>query len=320
VLLAALAGCAGFKVRTTGYGDRIGWPPEDPRVRLVSVIDLRRGPQRSRPTLPGVQATEATAPAFRRPYAAAWLGDDLLVSDPDRGRVARVGADGKVIFSADRLFVRPVGVAACSAGILVTDSERGSVSILGPDLKRIGFLARGLQRPTGIACDGGEIYVVETGAHRVLVYGSGDAPRALGARGSDPGRFNYPTSVAIHAGPSGRVLLVGDSMNFRIQLLDPASGASLRQFGRLGDAPGEMPRIKGVGVDGGRRVWVSDAHLDRVSLYDREGSLLITIGSSGSQPGEFSFPAGIAAHPDGRVAVVDSYNRRIQILRVENTE
>ena len=32
----------------------------------------------------------------------------------------------------------------------------------------------------------------------------------------------------------------------------------------------------------------------------------MAFGAAGSGPGEFSFPAGIASHPDGRVAVVDS--------------
>jgi hypothetical protein len=42
----------------------------------------------------------------------------------------------------------------------------------------------------------------------------------------------------------------------------------------------------------------------------------MSLGRTGTEPGEFSFPAGIAAHPDGRVAVVDSLNRRLQVFRV----
>ena len=71
-----------------------------------------------------------------------------------------------------------------------------------------------------------------------------------------------------------------------------------------------MPRI----VDSEGRIWVTDGHLDRVSLYDEDGNLLISIGGTGSSPGEFSFPTGIAVHPDGRVAIVDSLNRRLQIF------
>ncbi|MCB1035215.1 MAG: hypothetical protein KDD47_15410, partial [Acidobacteria bacterium] len=61
--------------------------------------------------------------------------------------------------------------------------------------------------------------------------------------------------------------------------------------------------------------WVADAHLDRVSLYQASGELLASLGGRGTGPAEFSFPAGIAAHPDGRVAVVDSFNRRLQVFQ-----
>ena len=104
-------------------------------------------------------------------------------------------------------------------------------------------------------------------------------------------------------------------MNFRIQRLDATTGRYIDDFGILGDAAGEMPRIKGVAVDAAGHVWVSDAHLDQISLYDNEGALLLSIGNQGTQHGQFAFPAGVAAHPDGRVAIVDSLNRRLQIMR-----
>ena len=50
------------------------------------------------------------------------------------------------------------------------------------------------------------------------------------------------------------------------------------------------------------------------TLYDGDGTLLVSLGGTGSEPGRFSFPAGIAAHPDGRVVVADSLNRRLQIF------
>ena len=61
---------------------------------------------------------------------------------------------------------------------------------------------------------------------------------------------------------------------------------------------------------------MSDAHLDQVSIYTAEGQLLLSLGRSGSAPGEFAFPAGVAAHPDGRVAVADALNRRVQVFRL----
>ena len=132
-----------------------------------------------------------------------------------------------------------------------------------------------------------------------------------GGRGAGPGLFNFPAALSLHAGN----LWVGDTLNFRVQRLDAIRGEPVGTFGRLGDAAGEMPRIKGVAVDAAGILWVSDAHLDRVALFRPDGTFLTDIGGKGELPGEFSFPAGLAAHPDGRVAIVDSLNRRIQIFR-----
>ena len=76
-----------------------------------------------------------------------------------------------------------------------------------------------------------------------------------------------------------------------------------------------MPRLKGLAVDAHGRIWITDAYLDQVALYDRQGRHLMSFGGAGTGPGEFAFPAGIAAHHDGRVAIVDSLNQRIQVFR-----
>jgi hypothetical protein len=43
---------------------------------------------------------------------------------------------------------------------------------------------------------------------------------------------------------------------------------------------------------------------------------MMSLGGSGGAPGQFSFPAGIAAHSDGRIAVVDAFNLRVQVFRL----
>jgi DNA-binding beta-propeller fold protein YncE len=249
---------------------------------------------------------------FRRPYGIAWDGDDLLLADPDGGRVARVLLRGRATLSSEALFVQPIGIASCEAGIVVSDSERGGVALLDPELRLVRWLARDLARPTGVSCAGGTIYVTETAAHRVVVIEADGAIRHVGRRGERPGEFNFPTALAVHR----NALFVADALNFRIQRLDAASGRHLGAFGRLGDAPGEMPRLKGIAVDRSEHLWVADAHLDQVALYDADGNFLIALGGPGTAPGEFAFPAGVAARGDGRIAVADSLNRRLQIFEL----
>jgi DNA-binding beta-propeller fold protein YncE len=198
-------------------------------------------------------------------------------------------------------------------GILVSDPATGRVLLLDPDLRLVRILAAGLRRPTGVACDDDHVYVIETARHRVVVFGhDGVLKSSIGRRGTDVGQFNFPTAVAF----DGPTLVVGDTLNFRVQRLDPETGAFRSAFGRLGDVPGEMPRLKGMAFDAAGQLWVSDAHTDTVSLFTPAGALLVSLGGRGTAPGRFSFPAGVAASKDGRIAVVDAFNRRVQVFRL----
>jgi len=260
---------------------------------------------------------------FQRPYGVTWDGEALLVADPALGRVLRIDERGRLTTSPDGEFDSPIGVATCPLGIVVTDSVAGTVTLLDERLRPRGLLAEELERPTGVICRGPNILVVETGRHRVIVLKpggpesgesvDGNVPLvSWGRRGAGGGEFNFPTAITASDGS----IWIGDTLNFRVQEFDRDNGEYRRSFGELGDAPGELPRIKGMAVDATSNFWISDAHLDRVALFDREGAFLTSLGGHGIDPGQFSFPAGIAAHDDGRVAVVDSLNRRVQIFRV----
>ena len=283
-------GCTAYRALEQTYSSGPAWPAEEPRIRLSSTIDLRGSLERGMSKALHRLGDEPSSVRFRRPYAVAWAGDDLIVVDPDARRVARIDPRGRTAFTHDGLFAMPVGVAACPAGVVVTDSVSGRVGLLDAAMRLDRWLVEDLARPTGIACDEDDFLVVETGRHQIVKLTAGGDRIVFGGRGSGPGRFNFPTSITT----CDREFLVGDALNFRIQRFDSESGEYRGEFGGLGDAPGEMPRIKGIAVDPLRQIWVTDGHLDRVSLYDLDGNLLISIGETGSFPGEFSFPTGIA--------------------------
>ncbi len=249
---------------------------------------------------------------FHRPYGVAWAGDSLVITDPGASRVVRITTDGRLLDANVESFRQPIGVAVCRQGVVVSDTATGQVALLTGELAFSRWIAEGLKRPTGVSCSESFTFVVETGEHRVLVFGKAGERGSFGGRGSGQGEFNFPTSVVVKSG----VVWVGDALNFRVQRFDEGAGGFLGSFGTLGDGPGQMPRNKGVAVDRDGRIWVSDAVLDRVSLYNEAGFLLLSLGGSGTAQGRFSFPAGIAAHVDGRVALVDSLNRRVLIFRL----
>ena len=69
-------------------------------------------------------------------------------------------------------------------------------------------------------------------------------------------------------------------------------------------------------------VYVSESHTDvldpnlvgRISVFDKNGKFLKTIGKTGTGPGEFRTPHAMAWDSRGRLIVADRHNHRIQIL------
>lgn len=307
IALLLLAGCAA--TAPAPPLPKVRWPAEDPRYELRKVLASSSDvtPRRS---FADWLTGRPPRPLFERPHAVAWSGTVLFVTDTARGRVSRI-SDQEVRSTPDATFAAPVGIAACGDRLLVADSAAGTVWELDAGLERNPrALASGFDRPTGVGCpSAGELLVLETDAARVTRIAADGTRTTFGSRGTGPGAFNFPTALAVT--PTG--FWVGDTLNFRVQLF-ARDGTFVRAFGENGDAPGTMPRLKGLAVDPDSRVWVSDAQTDFVSLYTGDGSLLMSLGGPGDSPGHFQHPAGIAVSATGLVAIADSLNRRVQVL------
>lgn len=289
--------------RATPLADH-AWPAGAVRLELERII-APRAPSAVRQWIGAEDSEQAR---LRRPYGVAWDGQDLVIADPDANRVFRAAANGTLRVSP--ALEGPTGIAVCGDETVVTESRTGRVLVLRRDLRIARVLAENLVRPTGVACEAGTVYVVETGMHRVVAIDARGGRRTFGVRGGAVGEFNFPAALAVTGGSA----YVGDTLNFRVQRMG-LGGGEPATFGALGDGSGDTPRVKGIAVDA-NGVWVSDAHLDQVSLFDATGRLLAAIGRPGQQPGEFSFPAGLAVSTHGRLAVADSLNTRVQIFRI----
>jgi DNA-binding beta-propeller fold protein YncE len=229
--------------------------------------------------------------------------------DKKKGRYAFIGG------AKNELFVSPISVTEDMADRLyITDSATGIVYRCDlDDLTVEPFITVGLKRPTGIAYNQWNrlIYVVDTVGAKIHAFDqSGRELFNFGGEGSDPGRFNHPTNLAID--PSGRVV-VTDTLNDRIQIFT-REGAFVKQFGDAGDSSGHFAKPKGVAVDSEGHIYVCDALFDAVQVFNDQGQLLMTFGSAGSAPGEFWMPSGIFIDKDDVVYVADTYNKRIQVL------
>jgi len=61
-------------------------------------------------------------------------------------------------------------------------------------------------------------------------------------------------------------------------------------------------------------IFVSDSENHRIEIFEPDGTLRQTLGSKGSQDGEFNSPSGITLNSKGHLIVCDTNNSRVQIF------
>ena len=210
-------------------------------------------------------------------------------------------------------FVFPFGLAVDSTGrILVTDSEE-------------------YVDGTGVVSRAGD---------RIQVFRpDGTWESMIGGPGSAPGRFQYPTSVAVDALDK---IVVTDNDNYRIQVLGSAAsgGAPLRVFGTYGNydpldpasnaGPAPLDEFNwpsGVAVKPGTRLLDSTDTQGRLAIVDNGNHRVVVLDSQltpvfafgghtsdDNPPGTFEYPWGITIDAQGRYFVSDPQNHRVQVF------
>lgn len=119
----------------------------------------------------------------------------------------------------------------------------------------------------------------------------------IGTRGTAPGQFNKPRSVALDREDN---LYVAD-MTGRVQKFTPDG-----QFVRLWQMPEtDIGRAKGMGLDQEGRLVVVEPHYSRVNHFDADGRLLQQWGTGGTNAGELRFPRAVAVNARGEIWVCE---------------
>lgn len=119
-----------------------------------------------------------------------------------------------------------------------------------------------------------------------------------------PGEQNKG-SVVVKFSPEGRVLM------------------TLGKAGVRGNPPEALTDPTAVITDPANGdIYIAESHTDvtdpnlvaRVSVFNKNGKFLRTIGKAGTGPGEFRTPHALAFDSKGRLIVADRHNHRVQIL------
>ena len=296
-------------------------PPSIPRIKYVGALadssDLKPA-RTAREGLLSVLRGPRPPIKFTGPHTTALGGTDLVaVADAAGGTVHIINLLDRthtvVAGSDEQRFGTPIGATWAGERLFITDAKHGEVVELDVHGKTLNRFGRDeLKRPVGIAyaAQRDQLYVVDGDAGCIKVFGTGGLIIAtIGHPGVETGAFNYPTHLCIR----GDRLVVADSGNFRVQLLD-LDGNTVRSIGMKGDGAGDFSLPKGVAVDSEGHIYVVDAHFENVQVFDEFGQLLMEFGQEGSGPGEFVLPAGVSIDVNDRIWVADSGNRRVQVF------
>ena len=241
----------------------------------------------------------------------------VLVTDPQQYQIVRFDAAGTLLgtWSVPEC---PIGIAAHpdgryfvsyrdEPGVGIYDATFTRTALLGADDPLVTFA-----QPTDIAIDPttGSIYVVDSGDDRFFGFNTdGSLALIVGVRGQRTSEFKYPSAIAVDSVNSR--IIVADQDNYRIQVFD-LNGAFVSAFGyRIKYLPdglteGWMPRSAGLAVDGSGHIYLTDAVMGTLRIFDTSGAELGKVVDFGYAPGQLRTPGGVALTGAGGVVVANS--------------
>ncbi len=257
------------------------------------------------------------------PTRVALTATDVLVADPQANVVVRFDPAGTFLGAWSEP-AGPLGVAVHPDGrILVSRRDDGSVGVYDSSFNFLRFLAAGnplvnFVMPTDLAVDpvSGRIYVVDSGGDRVYGFESNESLALIfGTRGSLTGEFKYPSAIAIDV--VNHRLVVADQDNYRVQVFSQ-TGIFQFKFGyrikyAASGVEAWVARPAGLAVDDAANIYLTDALMGTLRVFDPTGQELGKVVDFGSNPGELYTPCDVAIDSAGRILVANTTAESVEI-------
>lgn len=303
-LIFVLAGCAQSPVSNTA--EAVFYPPlpQPPKLQYLMMIagdhsldPNERGIAALDEFLVGDRAT-GNRKYLERPISIAHAPGLLYVLDGKLKFVIQVDlATGKFYPISDSragILANPTSVTVDEDGLIyVADQGRHEIIVYNEHSEyersyKLGEHAR----PIDAVVIGDHVFVSDLGSYEIHKFDkhTGEYIEALGGPGTEPGLFNQPTFMA--RSPTND-LLVTDFLNYRVQMIDQL-GNPIRAYGALGRGPGAIARPKGIDVDRGGNLYITDVGFGMVTVFDiHTGNGRMAFAKQGTGKGSLYMPPDV---------------------------
>jgi len=214
---------------------------------------------------------------WKRPGGMAVAPDGALwMADTGGGRILKVDASGKVVFTVGSAGGKagylsgPEGIAISPGGVIyVADTGNSRVQAFNKDgvflreMKGVGVTI--LEEPAAVALDASEnLYVLDRGRAEVFIFDNmGNFVKDFGGKGSAWGRLDSPSDIIVTA----TEVMVLDAGNRRVQVFD-LKGDFLRGFGAGGRGKGDFRGPSSFALKDETSLFLSDPEGGRIQLLN----------------------------------------------------
>lgn len=148
--------------------------------------------------------------------------------------------------------------------------------------KRKKPITMNLTAPSAVAFDAqNNLYVVESTTNQLHVFS------ASGAYLKSFSGLSKPMSVAVDA--RGRII-VANAGRGNVEIYSN----NFVLIAKVGTGDGEFTAPNAVAIDQAGNIYVADSRIDRIKVYNSEGSFRLSFGAPGSEAGQFHFPTSLA--------------------------
>ncbi len=208
-------------------------------------------------------------------------------------------------------------------GLFSVSDKKSRVDVWSSVNQTIGSEGAGagqFSKPTAVYVTlDNRMYVADTGNHRIQIF---NPDRTLsyefGRNGNKPGQFNFPQGIVVN---SKGMIYVADTLNQRIQVFNQ-DGIYLKTFGQSDTEVVDkslknyqtlnLPKV--LALDSKDQLYVVDADLTRIKVFDESGSCLAPIGGQESAGGSFSKIVDIAFDQNDNLYVADFGDAQVKIF------